>query len=65
MDKRSRFILVQTLFKLDIFSILFAVIGAVLKDGDRIYALGFFYGFNKLTWFIVVIQVLIMFNNNI
>jgi len=45
------------LFFKGIFSILFAVIGAAIKDGDRIYALGFFYGFDKLTWFIVVIQV--------
>ena len=39
------------------FSILFAAIVAVIKDGDRIFALGFFYGFDSLTWFIVIIQV--------
>ena len=41
-----------------LFSILFAVIGAAVKDGDRIYTLGFFHGFGPLTWFIAVIQVI-------
>ena len=54
---RWRYAIKFEFFFKGIFSILFAVIGAAIKDGDRIYALGFFYGFDKLTWFIVVIQV--------
>ena len=40
----------------DIFSILFTGLGVLIKDGEPVWRLGFFHGFDALTFFLALAQ---------
>ncbi len=40
----------------DIFSIFFAGLSVLIKDGERVWRLGFFHGFDAFTFFIALVQ---------
>jgi len=41
---------------IDIFAIFFAGLGVLIKDGERVWRLGFFHGFDTFTFFIALVQ---------